>query len=204
MQLVDEATLTEAVHYLCQKDERLASVVDQYGKPPLWSRDEGFATLIHIILEQQVSLSSAKAAFDKLLQKLGDIRPDLFLQLSDEELKSVGFSRQKSRYGRELAQAILDGSLDLDSLQTLPDKEVSKQITGIKGIGPWTANIYLLMALRRPDIWPDGDLALELAIQYLYIRKKRPTVKSARKMSTRWKPWRSVAARILYHYYLSR
>jgi 3-methyladenine DNA glycosylase/8-oxoguanine DNA glycosylase len=119
-----------------------------------------------------------------------------------EELNQIGFSRQKTRYGRELANAILDGSLDLSSLGKLEDQEAKEQLMKVKGIGPWTADIYLLMALGRPDIWPRGDLALEVAIQRVKGWLRRPTPEEMRKMSDEWQPWRAVAARLLWHFYL--
>ena len=196
-------TLLKAVDMLQHKDRLLKRIVSSYGPPPLWERKEGFATLIRIILEQQVSLASAKAAFDKLLKKTARLTPENFLALSDSELKSVGFSRQKTSYGRHLAQAIAEGNLDLAKLSTLDDVQVKKQLIAIKGIGPWTADIYLLMALGRPDVWPKGDIALAAAVQDLMGEATRPTPEALSEISRKWKPWRGVAARILWHYYLS-
>lgn len=201
--ILDQETLISAVHILTAKDPYLSEVVENYGPPPLWAREEGFPTLIRIILEQQVSLQSAKSAYDKLQNTCDKITPEIFLFLSDQELKQVGFSRQKTRYGRELARAICDGSLDLDALREASDKEVIARLTHIKGIGIWTSNIYLLMALKRPDAWPAGDLALELAVQRLMGKKQKPTSQAMLRISAKWRPWRAVAARILYHYYLS-
>jgi DNA-3-methyladenine glycosylase II len=178
-------------------------VVAAYGPPPLWAREPGFHTLIHIILEQQVSLASAKAAYDRLLVATGRLVPERFLTLRDEELKTIGFSRQKTTYGRALAEAILDGRLDLALIETLDDAEAKTQLTAIKGIGSWTADIYLLMVLRRPDTWPSGDLALAVAVQRVKRLRKRPTPERLQKVGEAWRPWRAVAARILWHYYLS-
>ncbi len=159
--------------------------------------------MIHIILGQQVSLASAKAAYNRLEEAVNPLTPKNFLGLTDKELKQIGFSRQKTKYGRELANALLDGSLDLSGLGKLEDQEAKEQLMKVKGIGPWTADIYLLMALGRPDIWPKGDLALEVAIQRVKGWLKRPTPEEARKMSEEWRPWRAVAARLLWHFYLS-
>lgn len=200
---LNEATLLQGVACLCRQNEHFSEIVEAYGPPPLWSRDEGFATLIRIILEQQVSLQSAKAAFDKLANTLGQITPQSFLLLTEEKLKQIGFSRQKSGYGRALAGEIVTGTLDLQSLNRLGDAEVKETLTRVRGIGAWTANIYLLMALKRPDVWPSGDLALELAALKLFSLEKRPSSKELQKMSRQWAPWRAVAARLLYHYYLS-
>ena len=197
-------TLLNGAKELAQKDQGLARIVSQYGPPPLWNRSQGFPTLLHIILEQQVSLASAKAAYKRLCEKLTTITPRNFLKLSDSELKKIGFSRQKTRYGRELAHALTNGSLDLSSLNKLPDQDVRNQLVQIKGIGPWTADIYLVVALGRSDIWPDGDLALAAAIEQLYGLSQRPSSKQMRRMSQKWRPWRSVAARLLWHFYLSQ
>jgi DNA-3-methyladenine glycosylase II len=169
----------------------------------MWARESGFSTLLHIILEQQVSLASAKAAHSKLLEVASPLTPRRFLKLDDPTLKAVGFSRQKTAYGRNLARSIVEGVLDLDALSSMDDPAVRSELVKIKGIGRWTADIYLLMVLRRPDIWPTGDLALSVAAQKVKRLKSRPTSEELEKISVAWKPWRAVAARILWHYYLS-
>jgi DNA-3-methyladenine glycosylase II len=204
MRSLDVESLAEGVKSLCKTDPELRIVVERLGIPPLWSREPGFPTLVHIILEQQVSLASAKACFDKLHVILPNLEPANFLKLTDDELLRLGFSRQKSRYTRILAQAIIDGSLDMEGLNQLQDDEVFSKLTGLTGIGPWTANIYLLMALGRQDIWPAGDLALEVAIKNLYKLDKRPSREEFLDYGKRWQPHRAIAARILWHYYLSR
>ncbi len=203
MSSLNKTTLLEAVQYLCERDKNLARVVHQFGSPPLWAREPGFSTLVHIILEQQVSLASAKACFDKLSTRLPDLKPENFLTLSDRELLQIGFSRQKSRYTRILAQAIVDKCIDLNSFEKLPDDEVFTRLTALTGIGPWTANIYLLMALGRPDIWPQGDLALIVALKKLLKLERRPSSEEFHVFGEQWHPYRAVAARILWHYYLS-
>ena len=203
MKPLSHLTLRKGVRELAKRDEDLARIASTYGPPPLWEREQGFHTLIHIILEQQVSLASAKAAYNRLEEAVNPLDPKNFLGLTDEELNQIGFSRQKTRYGRELANAILDGSLDLSSLGKLEDQEAKEQLMKVKGIGPWTADIYLLMALGRPDIWPKGDLALEAAIQRVKGWLRRPTPEEVKKMSDEWQPWRAVAARLLWHFYLS-
>jgi len=200
---LNELTLIQGVRELAKKDVELDGIVTKYGPPPLWEKEPGFHTLIHIVLEQQVSLASAKAAYDRLEKAADPLTPKNFLGLSDEELKEIGFSRQKTRYGRELANAVVDGSLDLPGLGELEDEEAKKQLMRVKGIGPWTADVYLLMALGRPDIWPKGDLALEVAIQQVKRWTRRPSQEEAAAASNEWKPWRSVAARLLWHFYLS-
>jgi DNA-3-methyladenine glycosylase II len=169
----------------------------------MWAREPGFPTLIHIILEQQVSLASAKAAYQRLLAAASPLTPDRFLELDDAALKRIGFSRQKTAYSRELARAVLSGRLDLAELETRDDVTVRSELTQIKGIGPWTADIYLLMALRRPDVWPSGDLALATAAQRVKRLASRPTPDELDALGAKWKPWRAVAAWLLWHYYLS-
>lgn len=200
---LNRKSLIKAVEYLEVRDRHLKLVVSKFGPPPLWEREEGFKTLIYIILEQQVSLASAKAAYDKLLEKIGSITSVNFLKLSDVELKLIGFSRQKTSYGRNLADAITTERLNLTELSNLDDAQAKEQLMNIKGIGPWTADIYLLMALGRPDIWPNGDIALASAVQKLKGIASRPSFEELNRMSLKWKPWRAVAARILWHYYLS-
>ena len=179
-------------------------MLERFGPPPLWERAPGFPTLIHIILEQQVSLASALAAFKRLQAAAQPLDPQTFLALDDAALKTIGFSRQKAAYGRHLSRAILDGSLDLDALHTRSDDDARTCLMQIKGIGTWSANIYLLMALLRPDIWPSGDLALAVAAQAVLRRKTRPSILELDLLSAAWSPWRAVAARILWHDYLSR
>jgi len=198
-----QETLAHGLHVLCDRDPDLAHIRTKFGPPPMWAREPGFPTLIHIILEQQVSLASARAAYDRLLAAASPLTPARFLELDDATLKMIGFSRQKTRYGRELARAILSGHLDLVGLETLDDAAARSELVKIKGIGPWTADIYLLLALRRPDVWPSGDLALAAAAQRVKRLVSRPAPDELDALGTNWKPWRAVAARILWHYYLS-
>ena len=200
---LNDDALTRAVRLLARRDPDLCGVVKKFGAPPMWARESGFSTLLHIILEQQVSLASARAAHNKLLEVVSPLTPQRFLKLDDATLKAVGFSRQKTAYGRDLAQSIVEGVLDLDALSVMDDAAVSSQLLKIKGIGRWTADIYLLMVLRRPDVWPTGDLALAVAAQKVKRLPTRPTQEELDEMSAAWRPWRAVAARILWHYYLS-
>jgi DNA-3-methyladenine glycosylase II len=195
--------LLKGVRELAERDADLARIASTYGPPPLWEREPGFHTLIHIILEQQVSLASAQAAYNRLEEAIQPLAPQNFLLLTDEELKRIGFSRQKTSYGRELAHAILDGRLDLSGLGELEDEDVKKQLMNVKGIGSWTADIYLLMVLGRPDIWPGGDLALIVALKRVKGWQRQPTPDEVKTISDEWQPWRAVAARLLWHFYLS-
>ncbi len=198
-----EDDLKRAAFKLAAVDPDLGRVVERLGPPPLWDREPGFATLIHIILEQQVSLASARAAFDKLMLALPELNPRSFLALGDRQLKEIGFSGQKGRYCRELACAVVDGSLDLDGLAELGDDDVRTELVKITGIGPWTAEIYTLMVLGRPDVWPQGDLALYKAAQNIKGLDRPPTRDEFQELGEAWRPWRSVAARILWHHYLN-
>lgn len=201
---LDEKGLAKGVRFLSRVDSDLAQVARRLGLPPLWARDTGFPTLLRIILEQQVSLASAKAAFDRLSAIASPLTPRNFLRLDDETLKRAGFSRQKTLYGRHLATSVNEGSLDLKELHKMNDEAVRSALMSIKGIGIWTADIYLLMAMRRPDIWPRGDLALAVAVQTVKKLSERPTQEQLDSLSEPWRPWRAVAARLLWHFYLSR
>ena len=199
-----EETFGQGLFFLSDRDPDLAHILTEYGPPPMWTREPGFPTLMLIILEQQVSLASARAAYDRLLEATSPLTPVRFLELDDATLKAIGFSRQKSAYGRNLAKALVDGHLDLTKLVRMPDTEVRAELIKIKGIGPWTADIYLLMALCRPDIMPSADLALATAAQKVKRLASRPTPDELNTLSKNWKPWRAVAARLLWHYYLSQ
>lgn len=196
----------ENFHPLCDllatKDGYLQSVLQQYGYPPLWTRPNTFETLVLTILEQQVSLASAYAAYKKLKEKVARITPKNLLALSDEELRSCYFSRQKMVYVRELATAILSKKLCLTAFEEEDDGLVRKALTALKGIGNWTADIYLLHALRRTDIFPTGDLALVNAVQM--ITEKSMTKEELVQIAEPWRPYRSVATMILWHYYIKK
>lgn len=198
-----DATLLDAVASLTARDPDLDVVVTRFGPPPMWAREPGFPTLIHVILEQQVSLASARAAFDRLREAADPLTPAAFLALDDRRLFDVGFSRQKTRYGRALATAVLDGSLDLGGLAMLGDDAVDAALTAVPGIGPWTSAVYRLMVLRRPDAWPPHDIALHQAIAEVKGLPTRPGSVEAMAIAEAWHPHRAVAARILWHHYLS-
>ena len=198
-----KARLLEGVTELCQRDPDLNKIVVAIGPPPMWVRKQRFSTLAYIILEQKVSIVSAKAVYQRLMDVMETPTPQEFLGLSDSELKLIGFSRQKMRYCRLLAESILAGVLDLSALRRMPDDAAHAKLTTMKGIGPWSADVYLLTALRRPDIWPSADIALAAAVQRVKRLRSRPTAEKLEVLGRRWRPWRSVAARLLWHHYLN-
>jgi DNA-3-methyladenine glycosylase II len=188
---------------LIGSDPALGAIVDRHGLPDFWARQPGFATLLLLILEQQVSLASAKAAYDRVDVRLGGVSPGALLELSDAELREDGFSRQKTRYARALAAAILARDLELEGLAALEDDEVRAALIALPGIGPWTAEVYLLSALRRPDTWPVGDIALQEATRRALGLEARPSAPELEAIGDRWRPHRATAARLLWHLYLS-
>ena len=198
-----QETFEQGLHFLAARDPDLSQILVKLGPPPMWARTPGFPTLILIILEQQVSLASARAAYDRLSEAATPLTPARFLELDGSTLRDIGFSRQKTIYGRDLARALVNGHLDLNKLAMMSDKDVRAELIKVKGIGPWTADIYLLMALGRPDIMPSADLALATATQKVKNLTSRPTPDELNTISKNWKPWRAVAARILWHYYLN-
>jgi len=187
---------------LADSDQYLARIYEAYGPPPLWDREPCFATLLNIILEQQVSLASAKACFDKLTNHLGGVTPEGLLALNDAELKRIGFSRQKAVYGRHLSEAVIEKRIDFEGLRRLANAQVKSELIKLKGVGEWTSDIYLIMALLRPDVMPRGDIALHTSWHEL-SGEPRPTSDEFLAVAERWKPYRSVAARLLWHFYLS-
>ncbi len=198
-----QESFAQGLRSLTDRDPELAQIVRDLGSPPMWTRAPGFPTLIHIILEQQVSLASARAAYERLLADASPLTPERFLTLDDDALRVIGFSRQKTEYGHHLALAIREGRLNLAQMAAMDDASVRAELIKVKGIGPWTADIYLLMALRRPDVWPTGDLALARAVQRVKGLAHPPAIEELETIGSTWRPWRAIAARILWHFYLS-
>lgn len=197
-----ESLIKEASDFLADQDPALASVLQKHGYPPLWARTPGFPSLIHIILEQQVSLASAAAVFRKLESVLGNITPSNLLNINDEDLLKIGFSRQKKQYARQLATDVLTGNFDFESLPQMEDHDLRAYMKRLKGVGDWTVDIYLLMCLLRPNVLPKGDLALYESYRVLYSLENRPTYAYFEANTLHWQPWRSVGARLLWHFYL--
>jgi DNA-3-methyladenine glycosylase II len=200
---LDDDTLAIGAASLAEADPDLAGILARHGPPPLWDREPGFATLVAIILEQQVSLRSGAAALARLEEAAGGLDPADVAGLGDERARAAGLTRQKARYVTGLAERVVDGRLDPAALAMLPDGEVRARLTDVPGIGRWTADVYLLMALRRPDVWPDGDLALAGAMRRAKDLGVIPDATSQRMIAESWRPWRAVAARILWHAYLA-
>lgn len=204
MERLTSQTLIIASKQLARQHKDLAEIVEQHGTPPLWARRPGFTTLLQIILEQQVSLVSARAAFLRLQRAIVPLTPESFLAMGETRLKNLGLTRQKTAYCLYLAEAIVSRRLRVSALGRLEDAEVRSQLTGLKGFGPWSADVYLLMALRRPDVWPASDVALATAVADLRRLPSRPTTEELAAIAEAWRPLRSVAARMLWHYYLSK
>jgi DNA-3-methyladenine glycosylase II len=196
------ASLTAATQILAARDPDLFLIYKVHGTPPLWARRPGFPTLLRIILEQQVSLVSARAIFQRLKSNVQPFTPATFVELGESPLRSLGLTRQKAHYCVQLARAFADGNLR--GVAKLNDADAHATLLRIKGVGPWTANIYLLMALRRPDIWPTGDIALASAVGKLRNMNTRPSFNQLVEIAEAWRPFRSVAARMLWQYYLAR
>ena len=182
----------------------LAAIYAEHGDPPLWRRATGFTTLVHIILEQQVSLKSAKSMLVRLDGAIQPFTPERFLELGDAHLRGLGVTRQKSAYLLDLSASIVKDELNFTKLARMSDDDVRVALTRIKGIGSWSADVYLLMAMRRADIWPAGDLALAVAMKELKGLASRPGPIELERLAEQWRPHRAVAARMLWQYYLGR
>ena len=200
---LDQPRLIDAVHALAAIDSDLAGIVDRHGPPPLWERRPGFETLVGIILEQQVSLASAESARQRLVRAAGAVDPDSIVRIGEDGLRAAGLTRHKARYLVGLAGDVLSGQLDLEAADVAGDEEVRTRLTSVLGIGRWTADIYLLMALGRPDIWPTGDIALASAMRRAKVLTALPSGAQQLATAEPWRPWRAVAARLLWHAYLA-
>ncbi len=187
---------------LARKDKDLATIIEQHGYPPMWTRPNSFETLVHFILEQQVSLTSALAALEKLRERILLITPERLLQLNDGELRECYFSRQKIIYVKSLAGAIIDGQIDLKEMETFSDAQVRGKLIALKGIGNWTIDVYLMFVLRHTDIFPVGDLAVRNATIAVKGLEKDSSKEMILDIAVLWKPYRTIAAMILWHYYL--
>jgi len=202
--ILTRKSLALAARELAARDETLARIHAAHGDPPLWRRATGFQTLVHIILEQQVSLKSAKAMLVRLEAAIQPFTPERFIELGDAYLRGLGVTRQKSAYVLDLSEAIVNGNLSFTKLARMSDDEARLILTRVKGIGSWSADVYLLMAMRRADIWPAGDLALAVAMKELKGLASRPAPAELERLAEQWRPHRAVAARMLWQYYLGK
>ena len=203
------ATFTAAeLPRLCGKvaslDPDLRRVIGEYGYPEFWNRPNTFESLVWFILEQQVSLASARAALDKLRERVGAVTPASVLALTDEELRAVYFSRQKAGYVRGLAHALLDGGLDLSALETRPGSAIREQLVTLRGIGNWTVDVYVILVLHRLDVFPAGDLAAVLGLKALKGLPKTAPVADVAAAAGLWAPYRTIGTMLVWHYYLAR
>ena len=203
-QTFNKKNFRQICNQLASADSDLQTILDSYGYPPLRKRSPGFETLVQIILEQQVSLASAKAAHTKLKEKLTSITPQSLLLLTDEELKTCYFSRQKIIYTKDLAQALHSGQLNLKQFRLFDNEQIRSALIQIKGIGSWTADVYLMMAMQRTDLFPLGDIALINSIKT--VKKLEPgiSIREIAGLAESWKPYRTIAAYMFWHAYLSK
>ncbi|CAN5658675.1 DNA-3-methyladenine glycosylase [soil metagenome] len=204
MECFNEDNFISLCDKLAKKDKYLKAVIKQHGYPPLWGRVLSFATLIHIILEQQVSLASAKAAFLKLEVKIGHITPEKVLKLTDEEMKACYFSRQKIIYARHLANAIVNEELSIEQLVLLEDEQLRTEMKKLKGIGDWTVDVFMMMALHRCDCFPTGDIALMKSIKEVKNLNMHTNKEEILAIADNWKPYRTIAAFMLWHAYIKK
>lgn len=189
---------------LCVQDKDLAGIKARHGMPPIWTRPNSFATLVLTILEQQVSLAAAFAAYKKLEAAIGEPTPQKILAMTNEALRACYFTRQKTGYVQGLAAAIVAGKIDLSRYEHAGDDTVRQELMQLKGIGHWTADIYLLHALQRTDIFPIGDIALVNALREIKGLDKTTAKEDLLNIAEPWRPYRSVAAMLLWHHYLSK
>jgi len=194
-------TLKRGLAALAAADPALARAVDEAGPPAFDLRPEGFETLVRAIVAQQVSAASARAIFARLCEAVQPLTPAQFLAAGPDVIRACGFSRPKIGYATALAERILDGRLPIEGLRDMDDAAVTAALTAVPGIGAWSAEVYMIFAMGRPDVWPAGDLALQTAQQRLHGLDARPKPKASRELAEAWAPWRSAAAVTLWHYY---
>ena len=189
---------------LASKDKDLEAIINTYGLPPMWTRPAIFQSLVLTILEQQVSLASAYAAFKKLKEKTGFVTPEKILTLTDEELKACYFSRQKIVYVKALANAIVSKQINLKKISIATDDEIRQTLKQVKGIGDWTVDVYLMHALQRTDLFPLGDIALVNSLKHVKQLHAHITKEEMLAIAENWRPYRTVASMLLWHAYIKR
>lgn len=200
---LDRSAFIEACLLLAEEDDALDRIIERHGLPEFWEREPGFTTLVWLILEQQVSLESGAAMYERLHRLAGSITPVSISALGVSAMRDIGVTRQKVSYLMGLAEAIMEDQLDLDSLQNLPLERARDSLLDIKGVGPWTADAYLLSALRHPDVFPVGDRALQVGAGETLGMAHAPAPEELEILSEPWKPIRAVAARMIWHGYLA-
>lgn len=198
-----EGTFYALCDELGAHDADLQAIIDHFGYPPFWNRPNTYETLVHIILEQQVSLASARAALEKLRQKVGEITPERVACLSDKEFRAAYFSRQKTAYVKGLTAEVLEGRLELAVLPTLSDDEIRARLLALKGIGNWTVDVYFIFVLHHADVFPFGDVAAVNALKAVKQLPKQTSYGQLQKVVARWQPYRTIATMLLWHQYLS-
>jgi DNA-3-methyladenine glycosylase II len=196
------ALIGEGARELVARDRDLARLHARLGDPPMWGRRPGYPALVKIILEQQVSLRSAAAMYRRIDDHVGGMSPHTIDRAGVAGLRKIGVTRQKAAYCHGLARRVLDGRLDLTAVARGADEEGRRMLLEVPGLGPWSVDIYFLMALRRPDVWPRGDLALATALRDVKRLRTLPSHDEQLDLAQAWAPWRSVAARLLWAHYL--
>jgi len=193
--------MQESIPFLSQKDEVLKTIIADFGLPIIQKREEGFASMCHIILEQQVSIASAKAAYEKLVNLVGKVDPFNISNATDEDLRTCGISRQKTLYLKDLAQRVISKELDFSSLPMKSEQQIRNELIQIKGVGNWSIDVYLMFCMQSQDIIPLGDIAIKNTLMELYNCQSEDEMLA---ISSNWKPFRTLASFIIWHYYLKK
>jgi DNA-3-methyladenine glycosylase II len=193
--------MQESIHFLSQKDEVLKTIIADFGLPIIQKREEGFASMCHIILEQQVSIASAKAAYEKLVNLVGKVDPFNISNATDQDLRTCGISRQKTIYLKDLARRVINKELSFSSLPMKTEQQIRKELIQIKGVGNWSIDVYLMFCMQSQDIIPLGDIAIKNTLMELYNCQSEEEMLV---ISSNWKPFRTLASFIIWHYYLKK
>ena len=193
--------MQESIHFLSQKDEVLKTIIADFGLPIIQKREEGFASMCHIILEQQVSIASAKAAYEKLVNLVGKVDPFNISNATDQDLRTCGISRQKTLYLKDLARRVINKELSFSSLPMKTEQQIRKELIQIKGVGNWSIDVYLMFCMQSQDIIPLGDIAIKNTLMELYNCKSEEEMLA---ISSNWKRFRTLASFIIWHYYLNK
>jgi DNA-3-methyladenine glycosylase II len=201
MTLLTERTMKSDLRTLARHDDHVAAALERFGYPELRRRPPGFDTLLRAIVFQQISIYAAAAIWKRIEQAVMPLTPDAYCAVGDDVLRACGLSRQKLAYARSLAELVASGEVPLESLDRMEDQEAIDQLCKIKGVGRWTAEVYLMFALGRRDMWPADDLGLIVGMQRLKSLRKRPDRKRMLKLGEPWRPRRSAAAHLLWHYF---